>query len=124
MYWTSFHNEINSNATHIPKEHRADWLANRHGELARQEKAIREAEKKSGYTRAVKRFSACDEKLIAAGQDLVAIKPTTIAGVVALITHAIKNHEDLFCEDGDEPAFLTPVVDALKMHARASAVQS
>ncbi|MGD0332442.1 MAG: hypothetical protein ABSA90_04205 [Xanthobacteraceae bacterium] len=116
MHWAKSHAEVNENAREIPKEHRAAWLADRHAALKADERALREAQKAAGLARLQKRFSTAGNAAYAAGQALIAMRPATIAGTVALVAYAIECGDDLMPDGDDHWALLDSVAMALSSH--------
>lgn len=115
MYWATSREDIQRSASEIPKEHRTAWLADRHAAFTAQERAKRAAEKSAGLTRAQKRFNTADYAVQDAGQALMATRPTTLAGTLALIATVIKYRDDLMDDDdGDAPyTLLRSIADVL-----------
>ena len=68
--------------------------------------------------RAERRLSAASRAEYAAGEVLIATRPTTLTGAaLALIAHAIK-HREVLMPDGDDPyILLRSIADTLGAHA-------
>lgn len=113
MHWATRHAEVNDNALEIPKEHRAAWLADRHAALKADERALREARKAAGLTRLEKRWRTAINAADQAAQALIAMRPATIAGTLALVAHAIEYRDALIRDEDDHYILLDSVAWAL-----------
>ena len=116
MRWAKSHAEVTEAAREIPEEHRAAWLADRHAALKADERAIREARKAAGLTRLQRRWQTVGNAAYKAGQALIAMRPTTIAGTLALVAYAIEAGDDLTHDAEDHYALLNSVAWALGSH--------
>ena len=116
MNWAKSHAEVNDAARDIPKEHRAAWLADRHAALKADERALREARKAAGLTRLQNRWRVTGNAAYEAGQALIAMRPATIAGTVALIAYAVECRDDLLPDGNDPYTLLNSVAWALGSH--------
>ncbi len=116
MHFVNSHAAINDAARDIPKEHRAAWLADRHAALKADERALRKAQKAAGLTRLERRWTIDGNAADEAGQALIAMRPATIAGALALVAYAIEAGDDLMQDAQDHYALLDSVSWALASH--------
>jgi hypothetical protein len=116
MHWAKSHAEVNDAARDIPKEHRAAWLADRHAALKADERTIREARKAAGLTRLQNRWRVTGNAAYEAGQALIAMRPATIAGTLALVAYASGCRDDLMPDDNDPYTLLDSIAWALASH--------
>jgi len=117
MHWAKSHAEITAAAQNIPGEHRAAWLADRHAALKADERATRKARKAAGLTRLQNRSRVSGNAAYEAGQALIAMRPATIAGTLALVAYAIESRErdesGFMCDEDDPYILLNSVAQAL-----------
>lgn len=116
MRWAKSHVEVTEAARDIPAEHRAAWLADRHAALKADERALREGRKAAGLTRLQNRWRTTGNAAYDAAQALIAMRPATIAGTVALVAYAIECGDDLMADAEDHYVLLDSVKWALGSH--------
>jgi hypothetical protein len=122
FYYATTAKEIEIAAGSIPKEHRAAWIADRRGELAREKVRIRKLQISSGYKEAKRREFAAANAEYGAAQKLLATAPATLAGVHALISYAVTSYNNdaastLIPDGADAITLLETVAKAVAAHS-------
>jgi hypothetical protein len=119
--------EITKAAKEIPREHRADWIADRRAALAKEKRRLRKLRIDSGLEASERHRDATSLTEYEAGRKLLVTVPTTLAGAQALIAYILEGKPNegnwLLPDIDDNTIFLRTLSAALALHV-GLAVQS
>jgi len=124
FYYATTAKEIEIAAGSIPKEHRAAWIVDRRGALAREKARIRKLQISSGYQKLSRRwFSSLDAEYNAA-QKLLATAPATLTGVQALISYVVASYDNETAHSAVMPDGGADAITLLKTVSKAVAAHT
>ncbi len=106
--------DIERQSESIPEADRAAWMTNRIAAFRADVREQRAKQRACGYARLLDQRMAASEAAYAAGQNLLASAPVTVAGAIALMRYAIEAGENLMSEGDDAYTLLRSLVTSLE----------